>query len=638
MAAILTASVNPVGVWGSSATGETTITWDTGSAAPGRLYLQTAFTPAPPPAVLFDGDPASGDIQGKKLLTVAVGPTYTLILRQVSDNSVLATLQVMADDLAQDYINRAAQEAQFEGLAVGQLISNVAVQAGADDARVTFKTNQPTIPIVTATAPDGSVAGLCFPVLNGMQTEHDVRLGVSRPLAQQTSYTLTITAAGTNFAGHSITRIAKSRFTTGRRDATVNFEMVQILNGTGEFSFQFGAGDADQVTDLGEPWPTYRNDFGDSDPPHWIRYAITIPNAPRHLWVGATGAQYSHPLNGGLGTLGTKPDFDGPLTGYAHSGDTSVAWANAVYDIGNGGTPVVGLTTGFFDIMFEVRGQIVAFVTPGTMPKLPKLEGSRSKSGLRLLSGGAKATLQGPRGKALTVTRGADGAIYARAERIDRRLAPDEGWVALSPPIERAVTVVGNGEDRIACFALDAEGAVLRADAAAGHPAREWQRLGGHFAGAVAAVSAGGAIVLLAQDREGTIFERRVPERGPAEAGDDWRPVGAARLGTVALRALHDGDFAVFALDCEGRATYRRRDRWHAIPGATGVTLGVSEIARDAVGLVLIDDAGRLHSLVWRHFEEREPGKWTAEGDFQQWLVRPLDGQAAGEARASAAE
>ena len=221
---------------------------------------------------------------------------------------------------------------------------------------------------------------------------------------------------------------------------------------------------------------------------------------------------------------------------------------------------------------------------------------------------------------------------------LTQRLADDEGWVALTPPVQGAVTAIATAEDRIACFALDADGHVSRADAQGERPAREWHRLGGgRFAGAIAAVTVGDAIVLLAQDREGSIFERRAPDTGHIEAGE-WHKIGAAQLGTVTVRALHGRDFAVFALDRDGHAVYRHRDAWHTIAGATGVTLGVSEIAHDAVGLALIDAAGKMHSLVWRGFPNHEQGRWTSEGDFQEWLVRPLDAPEETQARASAAE
>ncbi len=622
MAAILTASVNPVGVWGKGQTGETVISWRTGNASPARLYLQTAYGASPPPAMLFDGDPALGDTSGTKALTVTVGPTYKLTLRQVSDNSVLAMLLVTVDDLVQDYIDRAAQEAQFSGFVTTQVISNIVITAGADDAHITFKTSQPTIPIVTATAPDGTSAGAVFPVLNGMQTDHDVTLGVATPLAQQTTFTLTITAPGhAGFPSHDVTKVAKTTFTTGNRSATAAIGGLAMLQGSDEFQFEFAVGNADIPGDLNWPWDTGSEHFDDVDRRHVVHYPIDISIlAPRHLWVGALAVQ-------GTRSTSINPDANASPTGYDEHDGTAVAWANTVYDITHGGTQNIDLLCRPADISFEAVGKLTATVTPGTAPKLPKPQSSVSKSGLRLLSGGSKAALTGPRNKTMTVARAADGAVYRRIKPLSRRAADGEGWVAVTPPVEGAVTAIATGENRIACFAHDAEGVVLRADATGDHPAREWHRIGGRFAGAIDAVVVGEAIVLLAQDREGTIFERRVPLASHVEAGE-WHKIGAARLGTLTVRALGGNDFAVFALDQDGRAIYRRRDAWHPIAGATGITLGVSEIAHDAVGLVLIDDAGRMHSLVWRGFPDREPGRWTAEGDFQQWLVRPLDAPA----------
>src|SRR5262245_50618798 len=100
MAATLTATPNPVRVWGASGTGTTTIQWNTGIAANGRLYLTTSSDIGVlTPETLFDGDSTLGALSGSKALAVAAGNIYTFSLRRVSNNATLATLVVRVEDL-----------------------------------------------------------------------------------------------------------------------------------------------------------------------------------------------------------------------------------------------------------------------------------------------------------------------------------------------------------------------------------------------------------------------------------------------------------------------------------------------------------------------------------------------------------
>ncbi|HVO02116.1 MAG TPA: hypothetical protein VMT54_07940 [Candidatus Cybelea sp.] len=635
MAATLTASANPVGVWGAGDTSDTTISWSTGDAKVlARVYLTTAIGAVKSKETLFDGDPAKGSASGSKPLSVQLGYTYTLTLRQVSNNATLATLTVTVYDMRQIMIDNAAAAAALQNrLNPPQAIFGLVIVVGVDTARLSFNTVQPTIPIVICTVPDGTTAATSFPVLAGMKTEHTIVLGSNQPLAQLTRFGVSITAAGHNSRGKQMSAVVNSSFTTGSRTASISLNQVEMLQGSGDFTFNFGAGDADALTDLGEPWPVLQANFDENDPPHWIKESIAIPMAPRNLWICAVGVQGYFSLNMGLDQYGTRPGYgDGPLTGYVHDEHKNEAWATQVVNIAGGGTQVLDLMTGPHDIAFDVRGGVGATVTPGTAPgfKFHTVLGNSADAVAHFLEGGKKMMIVPPGAKrGLVLVRGADGAIHRRiAPGAKSRLGVDEGWVALTPATAGPVTIVATGEDRLACFTLDEKGAVLRADARGEHPARAWHALGGRFAGVVMAAVSGRAIELVAQDKEGAIFHRSVAAEGGSSAGE-WQRIGEGKPGELACLSLGAHGTAVFALDRKGEVIHQHHQKgkwhgtWHAIPGATGDQLGVSWIEGEGVGLALVDAEERLHTLIWRRYPEGEPERWTAQGDLQAWLVQP---------------
>jgi O-acetylserine/cysteine efflux transporter len=140
MAATLTATRNPVGIWGdtSTVTGTTTIAWNTGNLQRARVFILVATPPnLPLDETLFAGNPTTGDRTGSKALTVKFDSTYTLVLRQVSNNAVLATLVVTVVDLLQEAAaTAAAAAAMLERLNPPQAIYNLRIHAGTDTVRV----------------------------------------------------------------------------------------------------------------------------------------------------------------------------------------------------------------------------------------------------------------------------------------------------------------------------------------------------------------------------------------------------------------------------------------------------------------------------------------------------------------------
>jgi len=374
---MLTAANNPVTVWG--ATGTTTITWNTGdNAVMGRVFLTVTENGIMGPETVFDGNSSNGASAGSKPLAVRLGNAYRLQLRRVNDNAVLDTLTVTVERIASPVIvDHVSFGDLLDKLKGGQAITDLRVRAGIDTCRVSFKTAQPTIPVVTATAPDGSQVGASFPLFGGLRTEHEMLLGEVNALPQATEIALKIIAPGHNAFGQAREVVTNSSFKTGSRHATIDFTMIEVRNdgdpglkGAGDFFWQFGAGDADNSERMGEPWPTLRRD-ADSGELVPIRKQINISFAPRNLAVVAAGTDDDSSIVFAPGLpnvgFGLHPEGSGEVT----SSTSDHAWVSRHFDIAEmaDGTVIpLDLATGNFAVAFTVRGRITINVTPGRSP------------------------------------------------------------------------------------------------------------------------------------------------------------------------------------------------------------------------------------------------------------------------------
>jgi len=313
--ATLTASENPVGVWGGNHIIH--IEWDADGNAAGLYLTDIQGATIIRNEVLIDGDPDAGTSSGGIGLNVEVGHTYYLSVRQ-DVATIFATLIVTVIDLEARAIAQAAAAASLtHKLNPPQMIYNLSIKAGIDSGRIRFKTVQPTIPLVRAIAPDGKEVGSVVPLLGGLRTDHDVLLGQGLALPQNSEITVKITASGKDPLGRIRETIATSHFTTGTRNARIDFEQIVVRKdgdpaGEGEFTFRFNAGDTDDPA--GPDWEEaqYRTNVSDDDPPVTIRERIDIRRATRTLWIGARG------LDDDWGDeLVVAPDGPDPGTGWA---------------------------------------------------------------------------------------------------------------------------------------------------------------------------------------------------------------------------------------------------------------------------------------------------------------------------------
>ena len=664
MAATLTATKNPVGVWGETGTNTTTISWDTGSAQRGRVYMVATPRSIPQKAALFAGNPATGDRNGSRALSVKVGSTYTLILRQANNSAVLATLVVKVVDASDQAAAQATAAILLQRSNPTQAIYSLSVLAGIDTVRVLFSTVQPTIPAVRVEALDGSLVTATLAISGGLHTEHDALLGGASALDLNTTFKLKIIASGHDFRGGPYDAVATAQFTTGSRFAIVNFDTINVWRdgdsgGDGEFVFTFGAGDPVDLSNLGEPWPdNYYGDINDDDPPVSVDRSIDIPLAPRNLWVGVVGRDDDHTIfEIGTGRVGPRRPF---FHGVPDSSSQDYGWADESYvtgvfdisDLVGGGTVPMVLTTGNFGVAFTVNGSIAVQTRPGISPVIRSLSTmSKETSDIAAL---VKAGVFGgltPKGgkpgnrRGQLVARGADGAVYRSMPNTERWTPRDESWALAAPAVEGPVIAVAAEKNRLAFFALDPQGAVLRADVVGERSAAAWRKLtprskDGRFTGALAAVTQAKSIELLAHDDAGAMFHLTLPLKG-GRPESDWRRIGEGLQGEFQTVSLGKDAFAVFALGRNGEVMHRihrnghwRKDGWQVIAGASGVLLGAAgagsgsvqsdESEPMGVALAVIGEDLKLHTLHWRDYPAKQPERWVAHGDFQSWLVRPM--------------
>ena len=217
-----------------------------------------------------------------------------------------------------------------------QYIFNLKIVPGVDFVKVSFETLQPTIPVITCTASDGSVA-FAFPLFGGMRTKHVGILGEHKPLQQDTPHTLKIVAAGTNRHGQRIEKQVTTNFRTGSREATVMFDTIKVRNDSdtssnGELRLFFSVGDLESGAIIGQPlvWPYL--DISDRDQPFDMNLSTVIPRAPRRLWVSVNAFDDdNNPL---------FPSFDQFTEEYLQAftsfkGEGSTGGSNSSYDWAN---------------------------------------------------------------------------------------------------------------------------------------------------------------------------------------------------------------------------------------------------------------------------------------------------------------
>jgi hypothetical protein len=639
----ITASENPVLIPRPLSSKAITITWATGDSTLGRVFEVRGTA-----EVLFDdGGSAGGARSGSKQRTFTVGETVLFRLRRAAASStILATLTVTAQRAVSILDVIGASPVGVNILGSFQFIYDLRVLPGLDYVDFSFRTSQPTVPLVNLTldapdAPPGTAVTFAFPLFKGMQTEHEIRVGNPPRLEQDTTYFYKIIATGTGRRGDAVVR---GTFTTGSQDAELFFDRIHVRrdgdpNSAGDFTFYFGAGDAETKDELGLPWPTYSADISDGQSV-LVGRSIHIPRAPRRLWVGVVGVDDDSYIFAPLCTLGHRPAPTGPRTDHAEQEACEQAWVWDEFDTFENGEFKSGLrnypftlSTGNFGVAFDVSGGLRVSAVAGASFQMRMPKGAVSPVATLREPGRGAAIAMGRDG-VLMAALGPDGAIYYKPISVQRPALPRGQWMRLDGPIGGAVTVVASRSGAANFFAVGREGGVLHTRCAEdGEPGREWDNLGGAPLGPVAAdVSPQGQVELFIVGEEGMVLHRSWEEE-TTQGYTDWKSLGGPVRGSLAPLSLPGGGLGLFALGCDGSVLHKRRrgrewtdaGAWDSLGGSFAGELGVTRQDDGALLVFVVTEDRRIFVKTWAGYPDTPPPEpWEEAGTIDSLFERQM--------------
>ena len=464
-------------------TQSTTITWNTGAnnilgwvLLSSNGGLEEGFDPPEG----FDGTPRRS---GKKLGSVQLGDVLEFRLRRNDTaKTLLATVKVTTGKTTG--LPGVVIEANELAGGFSQGIHNLTVAPSVDAVTITFRTRQPTNPFIEIINKDTGK-----PVFVSQKTDkrqvHQMDMASESPgnrLAQNTQHSYRIVASAMSGSPDPSDAISTGTFRTGSRTAEIFFDRIHVRNdgdpglkGAGEFGFTFGAGDALTGVLLGnvESWGEGGIDAGHDVA---VNRAITIPSAPRGLWVQVKATEndtYFVPLPGaGLCTVGTTPSFASPGSSGGDTGDCAFATVTGHFDISQtiGGISErpFEMTTGNFSIAYDVFGRLRVEAHAGEWSQgfveFRPLPFAQTVGAVAWVSPNKNVTFIQKQGRAQRLVMGPGGVLY-------HALGEAEGpWADVGGRFQGPVTAVATGPDRVVLFGLSPDGAVLQ-DPFSGHPA-----------------------------------------------------------------------------------------------------------------------------------------------------------------------
>jgi hypothetical protein len=532
-----------------------------------------------------------------------------------------------------------------------QHIFNLRVAPGIDFVRISFQTVQPTIPVITCEASDGSMT-FAFPIFGGMRTKHESILGENTPLQQDVNHLLRIVAAGRDSQGHQIEKIATGNFTTGSRHATIKFDSIKVRNdsdsgGNGELTLFFTGGDADNGVLMGGPlvWPYM--DINDDDPPAVLNLEFQIQKAPRRLWAAVSAYDSD---------FAPFPNVDdvnkiGPV--FSFNGEGSEGWSSDAYDYANVTRVVdiadmikltefpIELATRDFALAYTVNGRIrVDPFVPAAIESRPPGPGFDVKPPIDLSVIGTAQLAPKPGGGGGSggdeggyghfVGLGANGAIYHK-RFTPGEPATDREWVRVPGEAETPVKALTGRDGRLNLFAFDGKGGVLYQKPGASGGETSWKKLGGRLFGPLAvAEGPTGEIEVFGLGENGLVYHTSIRPDGRRNR-DGWQRIGERVGGSLSAFAFPDGTVGVFALGQDGRVLHKQRRRnqwkprgleWHSLGKAAGKRLIVGRPAEEkGIGIATLADDDSLRYLAWPDYPDGEPPhRWKDVGTIDNWL------------------
>jgi len=478
------------------------------------------------------------------------------------------------------------------------------------------------------------------------------------PLDQDTNYFFKIVAAGRALSAGS-PAIVTGSFFTGTQSVDVVFDHILVNRDgdpgdKGEFSFYFGAGGADNKTDLGLPWPRYPNggteDIGDGQA-SFVNRVISIPNAPRRLWVGVHGRDSDD------GILTTTcfdiphPSPTGPLTDHSERSGCEDAWVWNEFDtFDNGGelksgfrvTPFT-MSTGNFGVAFTVFGNLRITASPGAMFRMHTPAGILAQV-VPVLEPGRLAAVGTGQDRVEMVGLGADGAVYHKTVASTGPGVPRDRWTRLGGQFRGPVTAVASGPDRVSLFALGPGGGVFHKTYADGDsPDGAWEELGGDFAGPVAAaVGPKGRIELFGWTANGTVFHRTLDADGYNRAPGEWESIGGEVSGSLTALYTPRTGLSLFALGRDGSVLHKSRvgaewcpgnNKWESLGGDFDGLLSAKYRDDGTMFLVVFEGDRTVHTMPWENYPEDPPARrWEQTGTIDSLsMEQPEEPERTGE-------
>jgi len=500
----------------------------------------------------------------------------------------------------------------------------------------------------------GSLAGL-WARQEKKQVHSVVFEGGSEWLEQDTLFNYRIIAQGIP-GTFPIKAEATGAFRTGFRTVTVSFDKIFMRldgdpNSAGEFTFAFGAGDAETKERLGNV-EIYGDETSITDGhTEQVDKGITIPAAPRRLWAQVNALEddvYHNPFDAGFHGVGMGASFDPPGTYGWEDEYHAFASVTEHFDIsqtleGSLETPFT-MSTGSFAIAFNVHGRLRVIPRPGkwltSVPKvthsLRRPEGFRKRASRSIWSArpGQSAVVTSAHGHPHRVVLDPDGAVYHQELGKDPRAWRDAPWTTLGGRFEGPLTVVAVGPERVNLFGLSPEGAVLhKSHAPDERPDEDWHTLGGDFVGpVVAATGADEAIELFATSEDGSVFHRALAHPRRKQPRGEWERVGDGIGGSIAALFSPRTGLSLFALGRGGEVLHKRRpprkeqwrpaDReWETLGLASGGLLSAEWVGDEGLLLAVVAQDETVRVLAWSAYPEAPPSEgWQIIGTVNSLL------------------
>ncbi|HET9201195.1 MAG TPA: hypothetical protein VFO84_09530 [Dehalococcoidia bacterium] len=604
--------------------------------------------------VLFDGDPQTGNLRGRKATSIELGQALEFRLRQVNAaNTLLASVVVTT---AESPILPLAVDQSLSLQAIrGQAIFGLTVRPGVDSVAISFRTRQPTGPFVEIINNDtGEIAGLFGSGWGRPEKQqiHTITIdGWKTPFAQDTEHRYRIVARPMPGSWDLSNAEATGTFRTGSRTATVFFDKIHVRNdgdpaAAGEFSFTFGTGDADNGSPLGSV-ETYGETSITDGHTEDVNRSITITQAPRMIWAQVVAKEddsYYNPFDPSVSVRhpGMKPEFKQPGAWIKESEYWVLADLTDHFDIsellnGTSETPFE-MSTPDWAIAFSVSGRIKVEAKSGEWLSTSGLAGLYRP--FVISREGTARNAAGPSGLVAGQEEGEDesashrflldpdGALYHAAPARGRDGRSREGrWTNLGGKIQEPLTVLAIGEGTLALVGLSEEGAVLYRKVGADGRFEDWQALGGSFVRLAAVATAQSSVELFAVDPDGSMFRRAVGGRS-AEA--DWQPFAEGVVGSPAVVSSPSTGISVFALS-RGALIHNRRspeDSWSEAPDwerlaeQSGSELSAEWVAERNLLLAVVDEDETVRILSWPGYPDADQRKeWQVIGTVNSLLA-----------------